>query len=67
MTRSNSNTLKNGRIWHYFNGRKSIGLEWLRKHEFLYKDATVYLHRKKETFDKVISITKDRKKYRKIK
>jgi len=31
-------------------------------YEFLYKDANVYLERKKKTFDKVVSITKDRKK-----
>jgi len=34
-------------------------------HEFLYKDATVFLSRKKETFDKVVSITKNKNKYRK--
>jgi hypothetical protein len=34
--------------------------------EFLYKDATIYLERKKETFDKIVSITKNRKKYRKF-
>jgi hypothetical protein len=32
---------------------------------FLYKDANVFLKRKKETFDKVVSITKDKNKYRK--
>lgn len=34
-------------------------------YEFLYKDSTVFLIRKKETFDKVISITKEKNKYRK--
>jgi hypothetical protein len=34
-------------------------------YEFFYKDATVYLSRKKETFEKVISITKEKIKYRK--
>lgn len=34
-------------------------------HEFLYKDANVFLERKKETFDRVVSITKDKNKYRK--
>ena len=34
-------------------------------YEFLYKGANIYLKRKKETFDKIISITKNRKKYRK--
>lgn len=34
-------------------------------HEFLYKNATVFLNRKKETFDKVVSITKNKIKYRK--
>lgn len=34
-------------------------------HEFLYKNSNVYLERKKETFDKIVSITKSRKKYRK--
>lgn len=30
-----------------------------------YEDSNFYLHRKKETFDKVIDIIKDKKKYRK--
>lgn len=34
-------------------------------YDFLYKDATVFLSRKKETFDKVVSITKIKNKYRK--
>ena len=34
-------------------------------YEFLYDGATVYLKRKRETFDKVVSITKDKNKYRK--
>lgn len=34
-------------------------------YHFLYNDATIFLKRKKETFDKVVSITKNRKKYRK--
>lgn len=34
-------------------------------YEFLYKDSTVFLDRKKETFDKVVSITKEKNKYRK--
>jgi hypothetical protein len=34
-------------------------------YEFLYKDSNVYLKRKKETFDKVVSITKEKNKYRK--
>jgi len=34
-------------------------------YNFLYKDANVFLKRKKETFDKVVSITKDKNKYRK--
>ena len=34
-------------------------------YDFLYKDANVFLKRKKETFDKVVSITKDKNKYRK--
>jgi len=34
-------------------------------HNFLYKDATVFLERKKETFDRVVSITRDKNKYRK--
>lgn len=34
-------------------------------YNFLYKDSTIYLKRKKETFEKVISITKDKNKYRK--
>jgi hypothetical protein len=34
-------------------------------YNFLYKDSTIYLNRKKETFEKVISITKDKNKYRK--
>lgn len=34
-------------------------------YEFLYKGSTVFLSRKKETFEKVISITKNKNKYRK--
>ncbi len=34
-------------------------------YHFLYKDATIFLERKKETFDKVYNITKNRTKYRK--
>lgn len=34
-------------------------------YEFLYKDSTVFLGRKKETFDKIVSITKEKNKYRK--
>lgn len=34
-------------------------------YEFLYKDATIFLKRKKETFDRVISINKNKIKYRK--
>ena len=34
-------------------------------YRFLYKDANVFLKRKKETFDKVVSITKTKNKYRK--
>lgn len=34
-------------------------------YRFLYKDATFFLKRKKETFDNVISITKTKNKYRK--
>jgi hypothetical protein len=34
-------------------------------YEFLYKDSNVCLKRKKETFDKVVSITKEKNKYRK--
>lgn len=34
-------------------------------YEFLYKGASIYLKRKKETFDKVVSITKNKLKYRK--
>jgi len=42
------------------------GLSDIEKiYDFLYKDATVYLRRKKETFDAVVSITKNKKKYRK--
>lgn len=33
--------------------------------DFLYKDANIFLKRKKETFNKVISITKNKNKYRK--
>jgi hypothetical protein len=36
-----------------------------RFYEFFYKDATIYLKRKKETFDKAISISKTKIKYRK--
>jgi hypothetical protein len=34
-------------------------------YNFLYKDSTIFLKRKKETFEKVISITKAKNKYRK--
>ncbi len=34
-------------------------------YEFLYKNDTIYVNRKKETFDKVVSITNDKNKYRK--
>lgn len=34
-------------------------------YDFFYKDATVFLERKKETFDRVVSITRKKKKYRK--
>jgi len=34
-------------------------------YNFLYKDSTIFLKRKKETFEKVISITKVKNKYRK--
>lgn len=34
-------------------------------YEFFYKDATVYLERKKETFDRAIAISKTKIKYRK--
>ena len=34
-------------------------------YRFLYKDATVFLKRKKETFDKVMSIQLNKTKYRK--
>ena len=34
-------------------------------YDFLYKDASVFLKRKKETFDKVVSITKSKNKHRK--
>ena len=34
-------------------------------YDFLYKDASVFLPRKKETFDKVVDITKNKLKYRK--
>jgi len=34
-------------------------------YEFLYRDSNIFLQRKRETFDKVISITKDKNKYRK--
>lgn len=33
--------------------------------EFLYKDASIFLKRKKETYDKVMSINKTKNKYRK--
>jgi hypothetical protein len=42
------------------------GLSDIEKiYEFLYKDSNVYLKRKRETFDKVVSITKVKNKYRK--
>lgn len=42
------------------------GLSDIEKiYDFLYRDATVFLERKKETFDKVVSITKKKIKYRK--
>lgn len=34
-------------------------------YHFFYEDATIFLERKKETFDKVYNITKNRTKYRK--
>lgn len=34
-------------------------------YEFLYEDSTIYLNRKRETFDEIVSITKSKKKYRK--
>ena len=34
-------------------------------YNYLYKDSNIYLKRKKETFDKVISITRNKNKYRK--
>jgi hypothetical protein len=34
-------------------------------YEFLYKDANIFLKRKKETYDKVMSINKTKNKYRK--
>ena len=34
-------------------------------YEFFYKDATVYLERKKETIDRAIAISKTKIKYRK--
>ena len=34
-------------------------------HKFFYNNATIYLDRKKKTFDEVISITKEKNKYRK--
>lgn len=38
------------------------GLSDIEKiYDFLYKDATVYLRRKKETFDAVVNITKNKK------
>jgi len=33
-------------------------------YNFLYKDATIFLERKKKTFDEVYDITKHRTKYR---
>lgn len=36
-----------------------------RIYDYLYRNATVYLNRKKETFDEVVSITKNKNKYRK--
>lgn len=36
-----------------------------RFYDFFYKDATIYLKRKKETFDMAISISKSKTKYRK--
>jgi predicted acetyltransferase len=48
------------------NGSNWRGLLDIEKiYDFLYKDATVFLERKKETFDKVVSITKTKIKYRK--
>lgn len=35
-------------------------------YEFLYKDASIFLKKKKETFDKVMSINKNKTKYRKL-
>ena len=34
-------------------------------YNFLYKDANIFLKRKKETFDRIVDITKDKNKYRK--
>jgi predicted acetyltransferase len=48
------------------NGSNWRGLLDIEKiYDFLYRDATVFLERKKETFDKVVSITKTKIKYRK--
>jgi len=42
------------------------GLSDIEKiYDFLYNDSKVYLKRKKETFEKIISITKNKIKYRK--
>ena len=35
-------------------------------YEFLYKDANIFLKRKKETYDKVMSINQTKNKYRKL-
>lgn len=34
-------------------------------HDFFYRDATVYLKRKKETFDRALDISKTKTRYRK--
>jgi hypothetical protein len=42
------------------------GLSDIEKiYDFLYKDSNLFLKRKKETFDRVVSITKTKNKYRK--
>ncbi len=61
---SNKNKIRNPKGTYYVVDWG--GLSDLEKiHDFLYKDASVFLTRKKETFDKVVSITKEKLKYRK--
>jgi hypothetical protein len=61
---SNKNKIRNPRGTYYVVDWG--GLSDLEKiHNFLYKDGSVFLTRKKETFDKVVSITKEKLKYRK--